>query len=264
MRHSMQILHRHTQSALLRTLCERLRRQGRARARPPPPLPLQRARRLRLGQHILGPPELAPHAAHPAIVLVAAEPVAPSDRHHGAAELALPPLAFGLRLAERVLCEVGGGRSGGVGGGLGARDGDVLPQHEARVGEHDEAEVEADGPEGDDDAEAIDALRGEDGGAHATVAGCAGWGGGRGAGGYGITYACGGGADDVDFGDVVLRAREAGRVGDGACAGTGGWCFAGVVLCEDEEPANAEDGGVGDVDEGVEDVEPGEGKAVKG
>jgi hypothetical protein len=185
------------------------------------------------------------------------------------AELAFPALALVFRLAERVLCEVRRRRGRGVGcaADLGTGGGDVLAQHEACVREHDDAEVEADGPQGDDDAEAVHALGREDGVAQAAVAGCAGWGiGGRA--GQDTVDVCGGRGDDVDVRDVVVRAREAGCVGDGVAgcgrAGGGGCGRAAVVLREDEEPGYAEEGGVGEVDGGVEDVEPGESEAVEG
>lgn len=140
----------------------------------------------------------------------------------------------------------------------------MLTQHHARIREHDEAEVEADRPQGDDDAKAVHALGREDGVAQTAMAGCAGRGARRRASYNGVVTSCDGGGDDVDMRDVVLGGREAGSVGDGAAGAGGGEVASGLVLGEDDEPGYAEEGGVGEVNGGVDDVEPGEGEAVQG
>ena len=68
--------------------------------------------------------------------------------------------------------------------------------------------------------------------------------------------AFGGSGDDLHVGDVVLGAREASGVVDGACARCSRravLCIFIQVLCEDDEPACAEHAGVDGVDDGVED-----------
>ncbi len=131
----------------------------------------------------------------------------------------------------------------------------MLSQDHAGVGEHDDAEVEADGPEGYDDAEAVHAFGVEDrvgkfGRAATGAGGRGGWGG------YDAVSGCGAGCD-IDAADVVFRVGEAGGVVDGSCARafvTG--ILAGVVLGQDEEPGYAKGGGVSSVDDAVYCVEP--------
>lgn len=136
----------------------------------------------------------------------------------------------------------------------------MAPQHHAGIGEHDDAEVEADGPEGDDDAEAVHRFGLEDrvryrGAAAAAGGGVgAGRGGGRRGGGDHVTLVV---DADVDVADVVFRVGEAGSFVDGACAGAPvARVPAGVVLRQHQEPRQREGGGVGGVDDAVERVEP--------
>jgi hypothetical protein len=61
-------------------------------------------------------------------------------------------------------------------------------------------------------------------------------------------------SDDLDFSDVVFRAREASGIVNSSGTGSGCIDFAFVqVLCEDDEPAGAEHAGVDGVDDRVDD-----------
>lgn len=147
-------------------------------------------------------------------------------------------------------------------GGAGARGGgDVLSQHEPRVGHDDEDEVYAGGPERADDDDAADALGLEHAVSEAGSCRC-----GRDAGGADGDGILAGFDGHVDVGDVEGGGCEAGGFVNGLAAGTGRLatgCFA-VVLGDNQEPGDGEGGRVGGVDERVADVEGGEGEAVEG
>lgn len=239
------------------------RRSGRAGAAPSPAFALVHAGN---GIDAGALPELAAHAAHPLAVLVAAEPVLAANGEHGAAELAGPALPFLAALGEGVLRELVG-RVARVQRVLrGRRHHDVLAEHGAGVGEHDDDEVDADGPQRRDDGDAHDAAALEDGaaeprGREAAVA--------RRADGHGLLARCqaiGGRRHHVNLADVVLGVGEAGRVADHLAAGpvAAAARLALVrVLRQDQEPRDAEGGRVGGVDDGVDGVQPGEGKAAQ-
>lgn len=260
--------------------------QRRTRPAPPPPLPLRVLLRLDLAQHDavarlvrrgLGGvqdafgargAEALGHAVHPALVVVGAEPVRAADGDHEAAELAGPALAFGLGGGEGVVgLALLVDRGGEVGVGVvGGGDGDVLAEHHAGPREHDEAEVGANGPQGDDDADAVDALAAEDHVARSHAGGSVAWlacddGVLAGPGADGARLGC---RHDFDAGDVVFGAGEAGRVVDGACTGA---LDAGILPClmleENEEPRHGEGGCICGVDDRVENVEPCECHAMK-
>lgn len=127
---------------------------------------------------------------------------------------------------------------------------DIGSYNATRVREHDQAEVDADEPEG-----ANDCQRGQGSG----LEHCAGEGdafldvGGGHLAGQGALV---GSRDDFDLGDIVFGVCEAGGVVNGAGTGHCILDFAFVqVLSQDDEPAGAEEAGVGSVDDRVQNEE---------
>ena len=282
-----QILQRHTESLLAmgtgRCNLQTGRRRARAAASPPlafqRPTRLKRTASLRPGGAIPRPgsisslPKLAPHALHPADIsssssdhtlliprrTIPTEPIRLRKRNHDPPQPTLPA----TRLPERVLRHGGILGRGGVAVTFDGGEGDMASQDHAGIGEHDDAEVEADGPEGDDDAEAVHGFGLEDRVGYGSAAGAAGAGGGVGAGGGGGRRGSGGDQArlvvdvDVDVADVVFRVGEAGCFVHGARAGAPvARVPARVVLRQNQEPRHPERGGVGGVDDAVERVEP--------
>lgn len=138
----------------------------------------------------------------------------------------------------------------------------MLTEGAARVGEDDDAEVDTHSPQESDD---------EDGGHGALLEEHAAEGGGVAcAVGDGVLAghgAWGGGGDDFDFADAVFGVGEAGGFVHGGATGEVVVGERGAfvqVLGEQDEPAQAEHGGVEAIEDGVEDVEPGEGEDLKG
>ncbi len=139
----------------------------------------------------------------------------------------------------------------------------MAPQDHTGVGEHDDAEVEADGPEGDDDAEAVHRFWLQDRVGYGSAA----------AGSRGVGAGGGGGRRgrddgallvDVDVADVVFWVGETGRFVDGAGAGALlARVQARLVLRQHQEPRHPEGGRVGGVDDAVERVEPGQRETVQ-
>ena len=70
----------------------------------------------------------------------------------------------------------------------------------------------------------------------------------------------------IDVRHVESRGREAGGVVDHLAASSGRFVTesVAVVLGDDEEPGDGEGGGVGGVDDGIEDIEAGQREAVEG
>jgi len=137
---------------------------------------------------------------------------------------------------EGVGDEGAAGRSGGVvscavGGAAGGGD-NVLAKYEAGVGEHDETEVEAERPQGNDEADAVQAFVGQDGGAEGAIG--AGGSTGRRTNSCHVLARWDGGADGVNLRLIEHCHRSV----------VGGGKFACVVLCEYEEPGHSEGGGV--------------------
>lgn len=241
-------------------------RRRRAGAGAPSPFPLHDARGSSRRRAVF-PPFEALGVVHPCIVaFLAAEPVALPEFDHQSAELALPATALGQMRREGVLGQAEG-FAAGVGYGVRSGDrGEVLSQDQAGVTHDDEYEVDTHRPQSTDGDDAADALRLQDAVAEARSRRSGGESGladrdGLTTGGHAL-IGCNG---YVDMTDVVLRVGEAGCVVDGRSAGAGGFVAAGVavVLGDDEEPGDAESGGVGGVDDAVEYVEAGEREAVE-
>lgn len=184
-------------------------RHRRASTRPSPSLALVETNRLLELRRLL---ELAAHTTHPLAVLVSAEPVLGRATKHRPSDLASPAVALLFALHEGVLGKVGCGglHVGGIvprcGRGV---CGDVFAQALAGKSQHDEDEVDAESPEAGNKSDAHDAAALEDNVSETgagTVADCnrilAG------------LHALAGRSNNVDLGNIVLGACEAGVIGD--------------------------------------------------
>lgn len=227
------------------------RRGRRTRPASSSPLALPQANRLYARRALLA--ELATNTTHPRLVLLSArpKPILRCTAQHRPSDLALPPLTVLLALLERVFCKVAQGGSVVVvpSRGRSVRS-DVLSQALARKSQHDENEVNAEGPETSDERDAHDAASLEDSTAQSRRR-------------YRCTLSNGDGilasytcrlSDDVDLADVELGARETGVFGN---SGRNRVISAVGVVGERIEPDEAEESGVKRVDDRVERIQVG-------
>lgn len=131
---------------------------------PSPPLPLKHTRRWRrdtLLRQLLAPSQPPVQTPRPFPFLVRTEPIASSKLHHDPTQLPPPPLPSFLALGKRILRifipRIPSLERKRRAGRLRRRD-NMLTQHAARVGRHDEDEVDAQRPEARNDDDARDAT----------------------------------------------------------------------------------------------------------